>query len=567
MKFNLINSVISLGLILISLLIIYIIRRQKRNKYFSREIDYLDEERNIIDSMPILSELTKVETIIKNDKMEDKYNIWKSEYKFLKDNNVIKLNDLIIELIMLKDNKEYEAFEKTLNEAEIELYIAKNKAKTLLDEIKEINLSEEKYRSLIIKLKTKYRELNNTFNDNLDNYKDLGDIISLQFENIERRFQDFEEFMEKNEYNEVVHIVKAIDTMIEHMDTVIKEVPELITLATVVIPRQIEGITDTYEDMLKLGYKLNYLNIPSNMEDAIQNVNRIMDRIKVLNLVECRFELITMKEYLEGFFAIFEEEQKARKEYEELKPIFEELLLKVNKGVSSILKEIDEVKNTYIIDNKEIEELNSIKEKALELTKGYKKITKSKKKNVTFKDDAAAIKILHEGITYLDERLQKLINKLSNLYEDEKRAIEESHHIEELLLKTHITELKTHLPVEDEYYKIEFNEAMEALDEVNAILKIKPKSIDKLNDAVDLAMNLAFKINEKMIMLNNYYNDIESLYVYSNRLRFNNPKINHASYDAKDLYLKGDYTKALETLVKVLKNTDPDIENIMTKYN
>ncbi len=567
MKFNLINSVISLGLILICLLIIYIIRRQKRNKYFSREIDYLDEERNIIDSMPILSELTKVETIIKNDKMEDKYNIWKSEYKFLKDNNVIKLNDLIIELIMLKDNKEYEAFEKTLNEAEIELYIAKNKAKTLLDEIKEINLSEEKYRSLIIKLKTKYRELNNTFNDNLDNYKDLGDIISLQFENIERRFQDFEEFMEKNEYNEVVHIVKAIDTMIEHMDTVIKEVPELITLATVVIPRQIEGITDTYEDMLKLGYKLNYLNIPSNMEDAIQNVNRIMDRIKVLNLVECRFELITMKEYLEGFFAIFEEEQKARKEYEELKPIFEELLLKVNKGVSSILKEIDEVKNTYIIDNKEIEELNSIKEKALELTKGYKKITKSKKKNVTFKDDAAAIKILHEGITYLDERLQKLINKLSNLYEDEKRAIEESHHIEELLLKTHITELKTHLPVEDEYYKIEFNEAMEALDEVNAILKIKPKSIDKLNDAVDLAMNLAFKINEKMIMLNNYYNDIESLYVYSNRLRFNNPKINHASYDAKDLYLKGDYPKALETLVKVLKNTDPDIENIMTKYN
>lgn len=560
MKFNLINSLIGLALILIGLLIIYIVRRQKRNKYFSHEIDYLDEERNIIDSMPILSELTKVETIIKNDKMEDKYNIWKSEYKFLKENNVIKLNDLIIELIMLKDNKEYETFDKTLNEAEIELYIAKNKAKTLLDEIKEINLSEEKYRSLIIKLKTKYRELNNTFNDNIDNYKDLADIISLQFENIERRFQDFEEFMEKNEYSEVVHIVKAIDTMTQHMDTVIKEVPGLITLATVVIPRQIEGITDTYEDMLKLGYKLSYLNIPSNMEDAIQNVNRIMDRIKVLNLVECRFELITMKEYLEGFFAIFEEEQRARKEYEDLKPVFEDLLLKVNKGVSGILKEIDDVKNTYIVDNKEIDELNSIKKEALELTKGYKKISKSKKTNITFKDEAKAIKLLYEGLTYLDERLQRLINKLGNLYDDEKRAIEESHHIEELLLKTHIMEFKTHLPVDDTYYKVEFDEAMEALDEVNAILKVKPKSIDKLNAAVDLARDLSIKIYDKTLELNEYYKTIESLYVYTNRLRFNNPKINNAALDAKALYMKGSYKEAKLTLIDALKEIDPEIE-------
>ncbi len=45
--------------------------------------------------------------------------------------------------------------------------------------------------------------------------------------------------MENNEYSEVVHIVKALDTMISHMGIVVSEVPNLVLLAEELIPRRI----------------------------------------------------------------------------------------------------------------------------------------------------------------------------------------------------------------------------------------------------------------------------------------------------------------------------------------
>ena len=51
----------------------------------------------------------------------------------------------------------------------------------------------------------------------------MQEAIEMQLENIERRFLDFEKVMEANEYSEVVHICKALDVMIEHMDIIINE--------------------------------------------------------------------------------------------------------------------------------------------------------------------------------------------------------------------------------------------------------------------------------------------------------------------------------------------------------
>ena len=82
--------------------------------------------------------------------------------------------------------------------------------------------------------------------------------------------------MEKNEYDEVVHIVKALDTMIDHMGIVVVEVPNLVLMAQKLIPKRIEEILATSKEMIDNGYNLEYLNIEYN-----KNINTIMDRIRV----------------------------------------------------------------------------------------------------------------------------------------------------------------------------------------------------------------------------------------------------------------------------------------------
>ena len=96
----------------------------------------------------------------------------------------------------------------------------------------------------------------------------MQDAVGLQLENIERRFLDFEKVMEKNEYSEVVHIVKALDTMIEHMGIVIKEVPDFLLMAKQVIPNRMKEVKELNEDMVNQGYPLDYLNVDYNLEES-----------------------------------------------------------------------------------------------------------------------------------------------------------------------------------------------------------------------------------------------------------------------------------------------------------
>jgi len=67
-------------------------------KKIKDEIEHLDKEKNLIASTPVLSELSKVEPIIKNDKMGEKYKNWQKRFELIKDNKISLINDMIIDL-------------------------------------------------------------------------------------------------------------------------------------------------------------------------------------------------------------------------------------------------------------------------------------------------------------------------------------------------------------------------------------------------------------------------------------------------------------------------------------
>ena len=167
----------------------------------------------------------------------------------------------------------------------------------------------------------------------------MAEAIELQLENIEKRFLEFEKAMDENMYSEVVHIVKALDTMIEHMEIVVSEVPDLMLMCKQLIPKRIKEIEDTSKDMIEKGYPIEYLNLDYNLEESRKNVGIILDRIKVLNLEDCMFELKTILDYLDSIFVDFEKERLSRKVYEEGIKDFGKKLKKTNKIVTDIYEE------------------------------------------------------------------------------------------------------------------------------------------------------------------------------------------------------------------------------------
>ena len=558
--FSLISVLISIAILIVFILFLFFSKKRKDKKLKQKIIEELDYNKNILDTYPIENELVKVETLIKNEKLEEQYKIWQERFQKIKEVNVVNLNEIVLKL----DTQNVENFNELKEDAKRELYKAKFLLSKLLEEIEDVNMSEEKYRTLIIKLKTKYRELNDYYEAHKKEYGELENVVEMQFENIEKRFQIFEEFMETNDYSEVIHIVKSIDLMLEHMQDVVKKLPDLVIVAHKIIPLKIEELTNIYEKMILDNYNLKELNVTTNLENALKSTNELVEKVKGLNFKDVEVEFEAIVEYLDDLFKVFETEQIARKEYSKLKILFEKKLIKTNKIVSSVYKELDSIRSMYNLKAEEIDSLNVVKTRLMEVNDNYKKIiTDLKSQETNFLTANKELIDVNSILIELSDDLDKLLKSLGNMYEDEQRAREQLNEIEKLLRDSKGILNKYNFPSVNKELFIEIKEANEAVYEVIKELKEKPIKINTLNTRVDTARDLALKVYTHVNDMLKKMEVIEELIVFANKYRSESEIISDNLNKASNFFFQGNYNKSLDVLEKALINKIPNIEEII----
>ncbi len=562
----LIGTFFIIAVILVTVVLVLI--NKHKYKVLRSEVEYLDKEKNLIASTPVYSELAKVESIVKNEKMEEKYKNWQKRFDTIKTEKLNKINDMINELDISTNMKDYKNIDQRLAKVEMEVYKVRESANELLSEIKEVTISEEKYRNIITKLKVKYRKLTSEFNLHKDEYEDISEAVELQLENIEKRFLDFEHAMEKNEYDEVAHIIKALDTMIDHMSLAILEVPNLVLLAEKLIPKRIEEILATYNDMVEKGYNLDYLNINYNMEECNKNISTILDRIKVLNLEDCMFELKTMLDYLDSILNDFDNEKLSRKNYEEMLTDFSKNLKKTNHIVKDIYSQMDDIKNMYDLKDEDTVGLNNVRTRLKELIENYKLLLeKAEKSEEAYSELIKKLDIYYKQLNELDDNLDDNLKSLGSMYEDEERAREQLDEIRNLLKQCKLIIRSYKLPIIINNYFVELSEANDAVNEIVKELNRKPIMIKVLNTRVDTARDLVLKLYNTTTEMIKTAKMAEIAIVYGNRYRSDIKELDKNLENAERLYYKGNYKDSLDISISSLELIDKDInKKILNMY-
>ena len=315
-----IASFTTLAAILI-VVVLFLITKKKNNDY-KKQLEKLEVEKNKLDSVPIVPELTKVESYLNNEKLESMYNNWKDRLDVIRTNQIPKITDMLLEADYSLSQQDYKSTIYKIAKLEMEIYKVRTNSDFLLKEIKEITSSEERSRTLITKLKSEYRTLYEKFTKERESYGEIADAVEMQFETIAKRFEDFEAVMDSNEFLEVNGLIKAIDEMIKHMTNVIDELPSIILMCTSILPKKIQEVEQEYDRMVKEGYPLDYLNVEYNIEEANKKINDIYDRARVLNLEDSLFELKILTEYFDSVFNDYEKEKVDKNEYEEIENTF-----------------------------------------------------------------------------------------------------------------------------------------------------------------------------------------------------------------------------------------------------
>ncbi|MDD5888795.1 MAG: septation ring formation regulator EzrA [bacterium] len=556
-QYLIIGSAIVIALVIVIIILHFI--RKVEMKYYRDRIKNLEVQRNIVASTPVLLELSKVEPIIKNDRMEEKYNKWQDEFIKLKENRLTLIDDMLIDLDIYIDKRDYKSCGYRMAKVEMEIYKVREAADHILGEIKDITLSEEKYRSIVTKLKTKYRFLNKEFQNHKDLYGEIQESVSLQLENIERRFLDFEKVMEDNDYNEVVHIVKALDAMIEHMEIIVNEVPDVLLMSKKIIPNRIEEIKNTYDEMVKQEFPLDYLNIDYNLDEIKKNIEVILEKVNVLNLEGCMFDLKTMLEYLDSLFVDFEKERLSRKVYDEVEGDFSKKIVKTNKLVNDIYMQLDDIKKLYDLHDEDVEIIHKVNKELVVINDDYKKvINKVEVKSSPYSVVNKEMEDLTLRLKALEVDLDKALKSLGNMYDDEVRAREQLDEIQ-MFLKQCKTKMRSYkLPVITDNYFVQLSEANEAIMEVIKELEKKPIAITILNTRVDTARDLVLKLYNTTNDMIRTAQCAEIAMVYGNRYRVY-AEVSAGLDDAKKKFYVGDYKKALDIAIKSIEMVDIDI--------
>ena len=556
-QYLIIGSAVVIALVIVIVILHFI--RQFEMKYYRDKIKELEKQRNIVASTPVLLELSKVEPIIKNDKMEEKYNKWQDEFLFIKENRLTLIDDMLIDLDIYIDKRDYKSCGYSMAKIEMEIYKVREAADHLLEEIKDITLSEEKYRAIVTKLKTKYRELNKDFQDHKNLYEQMQEPISLQLENIERRFLDFEKVMDDNDYAEVVHIVKALDTMIEHIEIIVKEVPDVLLMANQIIPKRVKEVKENYDEMIELGFPLDYLNIDYNLEEINKNVEGILDKVNVLNLEGCMFDLKTMLEYLDSLFIDFEKERLAKKVYEEVENDFAKKIEKTNKLVCDVYEQLDDIKKLYDLNDEDVEIIHNVNKSLVVINDDYKKmLSKVAAKSSPYTMLNKEIEELTIRLSNMEEELDRSLKSLGNMYDDEVRAREQLKEIQEFL-KQCKNKMRTYkLPVITDNYFVQLSEANEAIEEVKKELDKKPIVINVLNTRVDTARDLVLKLYNTTNEMVRMAQCAEIAIVYGNRYR-DYDEVDAGLDDARVKFFAGDYKKSLDLAIRTISLVDEDI--------
>ena len=160
----------------------------------------------------------------------------------------------------------------------------------------------------------------------------------------------------------------------------------------------------------------------------------------------------------------FEKERLSRKVFEEMSRDFAKKLKKTNKLVTDIYEQLDDIKNMYDLEEKDVKIIHDVNKDLVVIKDDYKRVVeKVKTKASPFSMVNKEIETLSTRLKQLESTLDIALKSLGNMYEDEQRAREQLKEIDNLLKECKERMRLYKLPIISDHYFVELAEAMKQL--------------------------------------------------------------------------------------------------------
>lgn len=561
------NLLIAAGVIVVAVILIMIMR-QMRLKRMRKEIAALENRLSAIKSLPIQYRLGRVQNIAKNTpEILDQYNEFESRYEKLisiqKDEIAILLNEIDEKLYagkMYKVKGKMEELRQCVEKFE-------NDANQLLAEIEAVTEIENVQRISIIRVKEKYRAVQDNYNNVRYKLEDAVPGINAFNEQIDKDFVDLENMMNLQHYDDAKKQCDMINDKVDFLNANIRDLPTYLSLANGYIPAEIEKIQNRIVDLKSRGFSLVRIDAENRIIDMQDKLAQVEDDIQALEIAEVGEALNDITSEIKALNDEFEIEEAAQSEFNEIwKDVFDKIS-ELSGHFDYAKEELTKLNKLYVIDDPAMDitrEADHLSDILADMTR-LKELINSKA--FSYQEVVTKLKNLASDSDAFEQKLEHFFATRDEMYLTEKRALDELENINIVLLEIKSQIKNKQLPVINESYKDYIADSYKKANEIQFLCKSRPIILENLTQQVDIARDIIYKLYDNIHNLVVTADMVEEAIVFGNRYRSSFLEVNTELTKAEVLYRNGEYTKALSTAVDIIEKIKPGSYERLIKKN
>lgn len=543
--------------------------RQMRLKKRRKEVAALENRLAAIKSLPIQYRLGRVQNIAKNaPEIMAQYTDFENRYDELismqKDEIAILLNEIDEKLYsgrMFKVSGMFKRLEEQVNQFE-------TKANELLAEIEAVTEIENIQRISIIRVKEKYRNMQENYQNVRYKLEEAVPGINDFTQKIDEDFVVLENMMNTQRFDDAKKQCEMIDGKIDFLSANIRDLPTYLSLATGYIPAEIDKIQNRIVDLKSRGFSLVRVNAEERIMDMQNKLEQVDEDIQNLEIANVGEALNQITAEITKMNDEFETEEAAQNEFNDMwKNVFDKIS-ELNSNYDYAKEELEKLQKLYVLEderidiNKEAEHLQDI---LSDMTRLREVIDSNE---FSYQEVVEKLKNLIADSDAFEEKLQFFFASRDEMYLTEKRALDELENINIVLLEIKSQIKNKQLPMINESYKDYIADSYKKANEIQFLCKSRPIILDKLTQQVDIARDIIYKLYDNIHNLIVTADMVEEAIVFGNRYRSSFLEVNTELTKAEVLYRNGEYTKALSTAVDIIEKIKPgSYERLIKKNN
>jgi septation ring formation regulator len=547
---------IALAVLIVFVILILVVKRFNLHQ-LRQKMQAIEKRYNNVKSIPLPFKLNKAVALARvNTEILTNVNDFKNSFEDIQENfkAIVTILAETEDALVIGKTKHAKVnlldLAQMLNQIEKQVDQLNSKLDSILEE-------ENQQRGQITELKEIFRHTKADLTARSVQLAHSLTTLETRLNDIEKAFTSFEEWMYASEFAKAKDKMEEIQTNLTELKMWLDVLPDLITLANGIIPKQIEEIAEYTKRLNNNQVYTRHIEVEKNLELISETTQQ--DRISLSRclVVEVEEHLRENQKRLSQVLSSLQKEELAHEECG-----------KTLEQVGSSINEIREL-HTNLTEHlkkdagrfgwEDLTELLSEKSKALkQLETNYKQYVKVAEENslpastllMNLKESVQLIHNTRNDLNHASDRLSSARN-------DEERAKKQLLKLHLIMNEIQVKIRKFRLPVISETYEGDLRKSYQYVNSIAKLLDESTIDIQLLNATVNDAIDHIYKLYNNVNNLVGTVEMIENAIVYGNKYRSLDPELDTQLTRAELLYRNGDYTQGIKVAIAAIEAVQP----------